>query len=156
MSDTFYYTDVKEFSSTFSERAYYNENTGKVVFETPAGETLTYTIDHDTWEDFTEAASQGRFFRKYILGVCEYHPNQDYLFFLKDQTVKSVPGFDLRAPEGAEEVSVKPASPDNGGKEYVVSATFQSFEEAYTLFSYAEPGAKHVSITSYSLEDGDE
>ena len=42
---------------------------------------------------------------------------------------------------------------DDSGREYVVSATFATFEEAHVLFSYAEAAAKHASLSVYNTDE---
>lgn len=46
-----------------------------------------------------------------------------------------------------------PSSSDDSGREYVVSATFKTFEEAHVLFSYAEAAAQHASLSVYNSEE---
>ena len=177
MTDTFYYDDMAEFCSTFAEKAYYSKN-GELILITVGGNELLYSdVPQQVWTDLIEADSTGNFFQSHVRGVYPYQGESPYYFFQRNpQTVDSdsnnqstatpvkveVTGPTLDGDSVAEMVRRTTKTPneireglssDESGREYVVSATFKTFEEAHVLFSYAEAAAQHASLSVYNSEE---
>lgn len=183
MTNTFYYDDIQEFDSSFAEKAYYSKSGELILITTGGNELLYSDVPQQVWHDLIAADSTGNFFQSHIRGVYDYQGESPYYFFQRNPKTPDptetpieiggskvtdtdgnvlldasdykvgVVGADLNPGQIANFARRAVATSNESGREYVVSATFKTFEEAHVLFSYAEAAAKDVSLTMYNSEE---
>lgn len=147
MSNTFYYTHAHTFDqSTFADSVYYDEGSKRLFIETADGMGLLYKANFIDYQDFILAPSAGQHYQRSIKGNLEYLRDEEIWF--------TEPTLTDGAEDGAFEDAValeveRAATGESGstGREYTIVASFDSFEAAYTVFSYAETTSKSVSLS---------
>lgn len=150
MSNTFYYTHAHTFDqSTFADSAYYDEGTKRLFIETSDGTGLLYKADFGDYQDFILAPSAGQHYQRSIKGNLEYLRDEEIWF--TEPAVRDTPEDGDPAFEDAVALEVEraltPGKSGSTGREYTIVASFDSFEAAYTVFSYAETTSKSVSLS---------
>lgn len=150
LNDTFVYTNHAGFdSSSFADQVWYNVQSEELVIETLSGSTLQYNgVPYKTYTGLVNSDSAGAYFAQVIKGRYDYVGTVDYAFYvLADSTPDEV----TEAPVAVEGVLAESDDQTVGledlGK-YSVTAYFDSLEDAYTTFSYADGVANYVTLTA--------
>lgn len=138
--NTFKYTDHAAFDSTFAEQGWYNAYTGELVIETTNGDLLRYQeVPNDIGIGFLNADSQGRYYQRAIRGILTSSMDIDIDFFV----------LDAPADEKSIEAEIKSEEDFEPLGRYTVTSYFDSAEDAFILFSYAEGLGNHTTLTAY-------
>ena len=147
LNDTFVYTNHAGFgSSSFADQVWYNVQNEELVIETLSGATLQYNgVPYETFTGLLNSDSAGAYFAQVIKGRYNYVGNVDYAFYvLADSTPDEAPV----AVEGVLAESDDQTFGLGDFGKYSVTAYFDSIEDAYTTFSYADGVANYVTLTA--------